>query len=108
MNFNDYQEAARQTAAYPKEIGLAYVALGLAGEAGEVANKVKKIYRDKGGELDASTAAVLVRELGDVLWYCAMLATELSLSLESVASQNIWKLASRRERGVIQGDGDDR
>jgi NTP pyrophosphatase (non-canonical NTP hydrolase) len=108
VNFTDYQEAAKTTAAYPPEIGLAYVTLGLAGEAGEIANKVKKVYRDKDGKLDGATASALVGELGDVLWYCAALATELGVPLEDVASYNITKLAVRAEHGTIHGDGDNR
>jgi len=108
VNFEEYQTGAEATAVYPEEIGLAYVTLGLAGEAGEIANKVKKVYRDQGGFPTDDTQNALADELGDVLWYCAMLATELGYDLESIAQRNHNKLASRAERGVIQGDGDER
>ena len=108
MNFQEYQAATATTAIYPREIGLAYVALGLAGEAGEIANKVKKIYRDNGGVLTPEKAAVLKDELSDVLWYVSQLATEIDTSLESVAIDNISKLTSRKERGTLMGEGDNR
>ncbi|AWY07461.1 nucleotide pyrophosphohydrolase [Streptomyces phage UNTPL] len=111
MDFPQYQQGARETAVYPGQgrgEGLAYVALGLAGEAGEVANKVKKILRDKGGVLNAQTAAAIAEELGDVLWYAAMLADELGADLGQIAALNLAKLESRAMRGRIQGDGDNR
>lgn len=85
-----------------------YPTLGLVGEAGEVAEKVKKIFRDNNGELDAERKTVLEKELGDVLWYLAQLATELGLSLDDIAKNNIAKLQSRKERGMLHGDGDSR
>jgi NTP pyrophosphatase (non-canonical NTP hydrolase) len=108
VNFYEYQSGAESTAMYPAEIGLAYVTLGLAGEAGEIANKVKKVYRDQQGVPTAETVEKLADELGDVLWYCAMLASELGYNLADVASRNYEKLMSRKERGVIRGDGDNR
>lgn len=108
MKFNDYQSQTEKTAIYPIEIGLAYVTMGLAGEAGEIANKVKKIYRDKDGNLDAETAMTLADELGDVLWYVSQLATELGVNLEDVAQNNIEKLTSRQKRGTLTGEGDNR
>lgn len=82
--------------------------MGLAGEAGEVANKVKKIYRDKNGELGADDRAALASELGDVLWYIAIMAYEIDFNLDTIAQQNIKKLHSRMERGTIKGSGDQR
>ena len=108
MTFNDYQRNTAKTAIYPPEIGLAYVTMGLAGEAGEIANKVKKIYRDKQGVLDDETRAILSAELGDVLWYVSQLATEVGVDLATVANDNIKKLTSRKERGTLTGDGDNR
>jgi len=108
MQFEDYQQQANQTAVYPPENGLAYTALGLAGEAGEIANKVKKVLRDDGGELTPGVRAALAGELGDVLWYLSALATELDYNLGGIAANNLAKLASRKERGVLQGSGDDR
>ena len=109
MNFNDYQSKSRKTAGYPA-IGhpVIYPVLGLANEAGEVAGKVKKIFRDKDGEINEKTKSMLKAELGDVLWYVAQVCTELGLSLDEVAEYNIDKLYSRLERGTIRGDGDDR
>ena len=109
MDFNDYQTKSRKTAAYPA-IGhpIIYPALGLVNEAGEVAGKIKKIFRDKGGEINEATREALKAELGDVLWYVAQVATELNLSLDEVAKYNILKLYDRLERGKIGGEGDNR
>ncbi len=109
MNFNEYQQKSRKTAAYPA-IGhpVIYPTLGLVNEAGEVAGKIKKVFRDKEGEISADTRAALKAELGDVLWYIAQVCTELELSLDDVAAHNIQKLYSRLERGAIRGDGDTR
>lgn len=109
MDFKEYQEKSRKTALYPK-IGESYVypALGLANEAGEVAGKIKKIFRDKNGMVDDEVRYSIEKELGDVLWYVAQVATEFDLSLNGIAEKNIEKLYSRLERGKINGDGDDR
>lgn len=87
---------------------IVYPTLGLANEAGELAGKVKKIFRDKGGVISDADREALKGELGDVLWYLAQIATELRIGLDEIASANIAKLRSRQERGVIQGDGDNR
>ncbi len=109
MDFTGYQEAARRTAQYP-QMGrnLYYPALGLAGEAGEVAEKVKKIMRDADGVLTDERRDALRKELGDVLWYVAAMCSELELDMGEVAAQNLAKLHDRRERDAIRGDGDDR
>jgi NTP pyrophosphatase (non-canonical NTP hydrolase) len=109
MDFNEYQKRSRRTAAYPA-IGHAviYPTLGLVNEAGEVAGKIKKIFRDKGGQISEESRHALQSELGDVLWYLAQVSTELGLSLEEVAEANLFKLADRLERGRISGDGDAR
>ncbi|MFO3796643.1 MAG: nucleoside triphosphate pyrophosphohydrolase family protein [Anaerolineales bacterium] len=109
MELNEYQRRARQTAHYP-HIGHAviYPTLGLTNEAGEVAGKIKKIFRDKGGQISAEERQAIQAELGDVLWYIAQICTELGLSLEEVAQHNLEKLADRQARGVIQGEGDAR
>lgn len=107
MNLNEYQEQANSTAIYPKEIGLAYVALGL-GEAGEIQNKVKKVYRDKQGILDDETRIELKKEYGDLLWYIAQGAKEIGFTLEEIAISNIEKLKSRKERDQLKGSGDNR
>lgn len=108
MNFREYQNKALSTAEYPYERGLEYLALGLAGEAGEVADKVKKIIRDKGGYIVPGDRAEIAKEMGDVLWYLANLSEFLGVTLEDVAVMNNEKLASRKERGVIKGEGDNR
>ena len=107
--FRHYQHQSRRTAQYPA-IGhpVIYPVLGLANEAGEVAGKVKKIFRDRGGQIGPAEREALKHELGDVLWYLAQGCTELDLPLEEVAQANLEKLASRQARGVIGGEGDDR
>lgn len=109
MDFKEYQEKSRKTALYPnKDNNFIYPTLGLAGEAGEVSEKIKKVIRDKGGVIDDETRELIKKELGDVLWYVSQLATELELSLDDVAEHNIEKLYSRMERNVLHGDGDNR
>lgn len=109
MEFNKYQEKSKRSAKYP-DIGknFVYPTLGLSGEAGEVAEKIKKVIRDKGGVIDGETKELIKKELGDVLWYVAQLATELGLSLDDVAEHNIKKLYDRMERDRISGSGDNR
>ena len=109
MNFTDYQTKSRATAKYPTiGHGVIYPTLGLVNEAGEVAGKIKKVFRDKEGEFSAETREALKAELGDVLWYLAQTCTELDISLEEVAESNLTKLLDRQARGKIQGDGDNR
>ncbi len=107
MDLNYYQNEARKTALYP-DVGKnpIYPTLGLNGEAGEVADKVKKVLRDKKGIFDDQTIYDIKLELGDVLWYVAQLSSELGLKLDEVAGSNLKKLASRSERGKISGEGD--
>lgn len=108
MKANEYQEWSEKTAIYPKDESLVYVALGLTGEAGEVANVVKKMIRDDNGQLHKETRDKLLYELGDVLWYAARLATELNMSLENIMQLNHDKLEDRLARNVIKGSGDNR
>lgn len=119
VNLDDYQYSAIRTAVYPGAqgpIGLLYTALGLGNEAGEVLGKVKKLVRDDNSDIllthnmkvSEEKKAAIAGELGDVLWYAAMVATELGLSLNDIAYENIQKLADRKERGVLTGDGDNR
>jgi NTP pyrophosphatase (non-canonical NTP hydrolase) len=109
MNFNEYQTQSRKTALYPA-IGhpVVYPTLGLTNETGEVAGKIKKIFRDKSGVISAEDREALKGELGDVLWYLAQVCTELEIPLEEVAEHNLEKLFSRLERGKIGGNGDNR
>jgi len=109
MNLNDYQLAALDTAMYPnKGCNFTYPALGLAGEAGEVADKLKKVIRDNDGDLTKDVRDAVAKEIGDVLWYVAVLAYEMNYNLSDIAQMNVDKLASRKERGVITGSGDNR
>ena len=109
MDLLRYQRQSRQTARYPQAgSNPIYPTLGLCGEAGEVADKVKKVIRDRNGVFDQAVRDDLKLELGDVLWYVAQLCTELDLDLAEVASANLAKLASRAARNVIGGSGDQR
>lgn len=109
MDFKEYQEKSRKTAIYPN-LGnnFVYPTLGLAGESGEIADKIKKVFRDGDGTITEEKKQELKKELGDVLWYISQLSTELGLELNEVAEFNIEKLYSRMERGKLQGDGDNR
>lgn len=106
MNFNDYQTEAKKTAQYPPELAVAYLALGIAGEAGEVANKVKKIIRDDQSVITDEKRQAILDEVGDTLWYAAMLCEELGVSLADVAQANIAKLTARQAAGTIKGSGE--
>ncbi|MFN7883265.1 MAG: nucleoside triphosphate pyrophosphohydrolase family protein [bacterium] len=111
MNATEYQLRAHALAIYPEERAVEYVALGLASEAGEVAGKVKKQIRDGKnwtGEQRHEHLDKTIAELGDVMWYAAELATVLGIDLGNVMRLNLAKLESRRDRGVIAGDGDAR
>lgn len=108
MSLNDYQQAALSTAIYPHDHEIPYLALALCGEAGEVADKVKKVLRDKGGQFFAPDIQAIAAELGDVLWYAANLAHILGYKLSDIAQLNIDKINSRMERGTLHGEGDNR
>jgi NTP pyrophosphatase (non-canonical NTP hydrolase) len=109
MDLKEYQEKSRKTAIYP-EAGRNYIypTLGLSGEAGEVAEKIKKVIRDKNGVIDNETKEEIKKELGDVMWYVSQIASELGLSLDEIGEKNIEKLYSRMERGKLNGSGDNR
>lgn len=108
MNFTEYQTKARSTAIYPETHTIIYPALGLAGEVGEVCEKIKKAIRDDGGVFTEDRRNELTKELGDVLWYFAALCTDLGVSMEFVAAANIVKLIDRVSRDKIHGEGDNR
>lgn len=110
ITFAEYQKRAFATAVYPRrgEGNWTYAGLGLAGETGEVCEKLKKIIRDHGGKIDAERLVALKKELGDVLWYLAALCTELGLDLQEVAETNLAKLADRKQNARLHGEGDDR
>lgn len=109
MQINEYQKEARKTAIYPN-LGNNYVypTLGLAGEAGEVAEKIKKVIRDGDGTISEEKRLELEKELGDVMWYIANLAEELKLDMDGIARKNIEKLRSRQARNALHGAGDNR
>ncbi len=110
MEFNEYQKRALETALHKKEHKVIYPALGLGNEAGEVMGKIKKWLRgdDGDGTMSDERKQALKEELGDVLWYLAVLARDLDLELDNIAQVNIDKLQSRKERGILKGDGDKR
>jgi NTP pyrophosphatase (non-canonical NTP hydrolase) len=109
QNFETYQRESRKTwGVIAVDHPIAYPTLGLVNEAGEVAGKIKKIFRDKGGVIGEADRLALKYELGDVLWYLTQICTELDLTLEEVAAANLEKLFARLARGQIRGEGDDR
>ncbi|GAC1499506.1 MAG: nucleoside triphosphate pyrophosphohydrolase family protein [Candidatus Saccharimonadales bacterium] len=110
MTLNDYQNNALSTVISDgdKFKDMLHWVLGINGEAGEVAEKLKKIIRDKNGQITDADKDELAKEVGDVLWYIAVFARDLGFSLDQIAEQNLSKLASRKARGVLGGDGDNR
>ena len=108
MDFTKYQQTAVETAIYPDTHRILYPALGMAGEAGEVANKVKKIIRDGTENLPEDWKDQLASEIGDVLWYCAALSNDIGIPLSLIAAQNRDKLLARKQKGTLQGSGDTR
>ena len=104
-----YENLAGQTAIFPKDKALEYLALGMTSEAGEVAGKVKKLIRD-GEDVEGfeMKKLAIASEIGDVLWYCAMMAKEVGVPLNDIMKENLKKLHSRKERGTLSGSGDDR
>jgi NTP pyrophosphatase (non-canonical NTP hydrolase) len=110
LDFLEYQRESKKTdrGTIIKDSDVAYYTLGLCDESGEVAGKIKKLYRDLNGELNEDYKKEIAKELGDVLWYLSQLCTKFGLSLEEVAQMNIDKLFSRMERKKIQGNGDNR
>lgn len=108
ISLNQYQRMALETAIYPDDYKVVYPALGLAGEAGEVADKIKKVIRDKGGYFSPADCEEIALEIGDVLWYCAVLADRLGYRLDTIGRMNYRKLRSRQQRGMLGGSGDNR
>jgi len=110
MTFDEYQQKALTTVLSTNDEfkDLLHWILGVNGEAGEIAEKIKKIIRDKQGDVSEEDKAELAKEVGDVLWYLAVLAHQLGVSFDTVAEQNIQKLQSRKQRGMLQGSGDNR
>ena len=108
MTLDEYQQHALETAIYPAESRIVYPTLGLTGEAGEGADKGKKVIRDNAQQFTEERRTEIAKELGDVLWYCATLSHDLGYELEEVAQTNVDKLRSRMERNRIAGSGDNR
>ena len=108
MELNEYAEEAIKTAIYPQEYKIIYPALGLAGEAGEVCEKIKKEIRDSNGQFLFSKRLEIAKELGDVLWYVTNLAKDIDWTLDNVARLNLEKLQDREERDKLKGSGDSR
>lgn len=108
MTLDEYQRKALETAVYPEEYSIVYPALGMAGEAGEVADKVKKVIRDANAEFSPLKCEEIAMEIGDVLWYCAVLADRIGYRLDTIGRMNYRKLRSRQVRGKIGGSGDNR
>lgn len=106
MTLNEYQQKALETAVYP--LPIIYPSLGLNGEAGEVADKVKKILRDNNSDFTSEKRREIALELGDCQWYIATLANDIGYTLQEIADMNYEKLCSRKRRGVIGGSGDER
>ncbi len=108
-DFDEYQKACNKTAIYPG-IGrnFTYPTIGLMGEAGEVANKIKKIIRDDKSKIKKENRDGIKAELGDIMWYVAQLSTELGLKLSDIIGYNLTKIASRNVRGKLHGSGDNR
>jgi NTP pyrophosphatase (non-canonical NTP hydrolase) len=108
MDFADYQKRAANLNLCPEEYKLLHSILGLAGEAGEVAEKFKKLYRDRRGVMDEAFKQSIKSEISDVLWYVSDLSSQMGFSLDEIAMHNIDKLESRRNRGKLHGSGDNR
>lgn len=109
MTFREYQIKASETARFPdKDLIFIYTALGLVGEAGEVAEKIKKIWRDKNKQINDNDREEIKKEMGDVLWYLSQLSENLGINFDDVAQANINKTQSRLARNLINGSGDNR
>lgn len=109
MDLDEYQREALSTAVYPRHNSAAYLALGITGEAGEVADKIKKTLRDHDGNFhDGERRQEIALEIGDVMWYCAAMARELGYTLSEIAAMNVTKLQGRSRRGTLHGAGDNR
>ncbi|MEF8847145.1 MAG: nucleoside triphosphate pyrophosphohydrolase family protein [Candidatus Paceibacterota bacterium] len=108
MEFGKYQKESRKTRVDFNMRDLPYLVLALNGEAGEIAEKVKKVYRDDEGEVTKEKRKDIEKEIGDCLWYLTQIATELGLSLDEIACTNLNKLKDRKDRGTLHGEGDNR
>lgn len=105
LSLNDYQRKALETAIFPTDEKIGYLVIALCGEAGEVADKVKKVFRDKDGIFGEADNKAIALELGDLLWYAANLAHAINYDLSEIAQLNIDKINGRLERGTLHGSG---
>lgn len=108
MTLDEYQALARTTVVYPDDKAVVYPVIGLLSEAGEVAGQLKRVYRDDAGVFTADRTDKMIDELADVLWYVANALSDLGCPLDVAAQRNLAKLANRRQRGVLKGEGDGR
>lgn len=108
MTFNEYKNEAIKTAIYPQNYKIIYPTLGMCGECGEVAEKIKKVIRDKQGIFDADKTKEIEKELGDVLWYIANICNDLNIDFDNVAQNNINKINARVQNNTLHGNGDNR
>lgn len=108
LTLNEYQALALQTAIFSTDMNISYLTLALCGEVGEVADKVKKVIRDKHGQFYAPDMAAIALELGDAMWYIANIAKFLGYGLSDIGRLNLEKIQSRIERGTLHGSGDER
>ena len=108
MTFNEYQEKSLITAIYPTNYKIVYPVLALNGEAGEVAEKIKKVLRDNNGNFSKDKCQEIAKELGDCLWYISAIANDIGYSLDEIAEMNINKIVNRQQNNQIHGNGDDR
>lgn len=108
MELNKYQQLVETTRIYPEDMKIVYPCLGLSGEVGEVCDRIKKIYRDKEGVFSYYDKQEIAKEMGDVLWYLASLATDLDLNMNDIAFTNTQKILNRKQNGKISGNGDNR
>lgn len=108
ITFDEYQDAAINTAIYPKDWKIVYPAIGLSGECGEIMEKIKKTIRDNAGHFDNDRIEAIALEIGDVLWYCANLAQDIGIPLSMIAKLNLGKIYDRKKRNVLNGEGDNR
>lgn len=108
ISLQEYNNLINLTKVYPKEIGILYCSLGLAGESGEVCEKIKKIYRDNSGNITEEKRLEIAKEISDVIWYCTALSQEIGYSLQDILYLNKVKLMKRKETNTLHGEGDSR
>lgn len=108
IDIDNYQKECKKTAIYPTEYSVIYPVIGMCGETGEVAEKIKKIIRDKNSIFDETSKIEIMKELGDVMWYISNIATDLNVNMSDILTMNLDKIQSRQSRNKIHGSGDNR